>query len=300
MKILIIGSKGFIGGHAIRYFSSLPRYECWGCDVVVDYNDSRYFVMDSTNSDFNEIFELITFDVCINCSGAASVPDSLLHPLRDFVLNTYNVVKMLEAIRKYARNCKFVNMSSAAVYGNPKQLPIGEEQLSEPVSPYGMHKWYAEEVCREYKTYFGINSCSLRIFSAYGPGLKKQLLWDIAQKSKSGNVRLFGTGNETRDFIYVADIIKCVEMIINQETFISSIYNIANGYPVRIRDIAQTLLNSLNYKGEILFTGEGRVGDPIYWQADISHIKALGYEPSFSIQDGVTRFTKWLQEEKLL
>ena len=300
MKILIIGSKGFIGGHAIRYFSSLPQYECWGCDVVVDYNDSRYFVMDSTNSDFNEIFEQITFDVCINCSGAASVPDSLLHPLRDFVLNTYNVVKMLEAIRKYARNCKFVNMSSAAVYGNPKQLPIGEEQLSEPVSPYGMHKWYAEEVCREYKTYFGINSCSLRIFSAYGPGLKKQLLWDIAQKSKSGNVRLFGTGNETRDFIYVADIIKCVEMIINQETFISSVYNIANGYPVRIRDIAQTLLNSLNYKGEILYTGEGRVGDPIYWQADISYIKALGYEPSFSIQDGVTRFIKWLQEEKLL
>ena len=301
MKILIIGSKGFIGSHAVKHFSNLPNFDCWSCDVVVDYNDNKYFVLDSTNSDFNEIFEQVKFDVCINCSGAASVPDSLLHPLRDFMLNTHNVAKMLEAIRKHVPHCKFINLSSAAVYGNPVQLPIMEEQDSRPVSPYGNHKWYAEEICREYGNYFNVKSCSLRIFSAYGPGLKKQLLWDIAQKSKAGNLKLYGTGNETRDFIYVEDIVSCLEIIIHKGEFLpSSVYNIANGEPVRIKDIAETLLFALNFQGDLSFSGEERLGDPIHWQADITKIKALGYRSSFSIQNGVIRFVKWLQEEKLL
>ena len=102
MKILIIGSKGFIGSHTYHHFSTLPEIETWGCDVVVDYIDDHYFLLDSTNSDFNELFEQGRFDVCINCSGAASVPDSLVHPLRDFTLNVFTVGKILDAIRRYA------------------------------------------------------------------------------------------------------------------------------------------------------------------------------------------------------
>ncbi|HEU4610026.1 MAG TPA: NAD-dependent epimerase/dehydratase family protein, partial [Chitinophagaceae bacterium] len=83
MKILIIGSKGFIGSHVLQYFSAKEGIICWGCDVVVDYVAERYILLDSTNSDFNEILEEHVFDVCINCSGAASVPDSLQHPFRD-------------------------------------------------------------------------------------------------------------------------------------------------------------------------------------------------------------------------
>ena len=102
-SILIIGSKGFIGGHAYHYFSSLSaEYDCVGCDVAVDYNDSRYFQVDGTNCDYTELFEQFKFDVCINCSGAASVPDSIIHPLRDFTLNVFNVVKILDAIKRYA------------------------------------------------------------------------------------------------------------------------------------------------------------------------------------------------------
>src|SRR5687767_6850549 len=147
MKILIVGSKGFIGEHAYKFFSAQNQYETWGCDVVVDYNAPRYFLLDSTNSDFSELFEAVVFDVCINCSGAASVPDSLKFPLRDFTLNTFNVIKMLDAIRKYRPTCKFVNLSSAAVYGNPSSLPVGENSLPMPVSPYGLHKLQAEQLC---------------------------------------------------------------------------------------------------------------------------------------------------------
>ena len=149
-KILIIGSKGFIGSHARSYFSTQPNIECWACDVAVDYTDEKYFIVDASNADFNELLEAEPFDYCLNCSGAASVPDSFKHPLRDFSLNTYNVAKILEAIRRHAPNCRFINLSSAAVYGNSISLPITESSAGQPVSPYGQHKLMAETLCQQY------------------------------------------------------------------------------------------------------------------------------------------------------
>ena len=95
MKILIIGSKGFIGSHCVDYFSQ--GHEVWGCDVILDYNTPNYISIDAVDSDFLGIFEQRQYDVCINCSGAASVPFSLDKPFNDFKLNTLNVFKLLEA-----------------------------------------------------------------------------------------------------------------------------------------------------------------------------------------------------------
>lgn len=299
-KILIIGSKGFIGSHAYHYFSSLPTgYECWGCDVEVDYNDSHYFQIDGTNSNYTDIFEKVASDVCINCSGAASVPDSVIHPLRDFTLNVFNVVKILDAIKKLSPNCKFINLSSAAVYGNPTQLPIAEQDSCNPVSPYGMHKQMAEKLCKEYAAFFGLQTCSARIFSAYGPGLKKQLLWDIYKKTvQSGTVTLFGTGVESRDFIYVSDIVHSLEVLILKAKFDGAVYNVANGIEITIRQLAESMLKELNYAGELVFTGQERIGDPINWKADITKMNALGYQSQTNIHDGIAAYVKWLNEEK--
>jgi len=300
IKVLVIGSKGFIGNYAYKYFSNINEYTCWGCDVVVDYIDENYFLIDSSNSDFNEIFETISFDVCVNCSGAASVPDSLKHPFRDFSLNTFNVVKILEAIRKHAPQCKFVNLSSAAVYGNPKVLPITETSNCQPVSPYGKHKLFAEELCKEYYEYFGVQSSSLRVFSAYGPGLTKQIFWDIFQKSiHSKDVNLFGKGNETRDFVFVEDILQAINLVIKYGQFNAASYNVASGQETSIKEAAIELLNKLNFKGNIVFSGSERAGDPINWQADIKLLKKLGYEPKYSVSEGVKKYAQWLKEEKL-
>jgi dTDP-glucose 4,6-dehydratase/UDP-glucose 4-epimerase len=298
MKILIIGSKGFIGIHAINYFSQLHQADCWGCDVVTDYAAKNYFLLDSSNSDFNELFESVSFDVCINCSGAASVPDSLKSPLRDFSLNTYNVVKILDAIRKHKPECKFINLSSAAVYGNPKRLPIKESDNPDPVSPYGLHKLFSEKLCIEYNSFFNLQTCSIRIFSAYGPGLKKQLLWDVSQKAllPGNELILFGSGNETRDFVYIDDIMLAIKLIIEKGTFNGDVYNLANGNEVLIKEIAALLLLELNCKKEIKFTGDVRVGDPQNWKADISKIKQLGYKAETNIETGIKKYVQWLNK----
>lgn len=299
-KILIVGSKGFIGSHAYRYFLSQPDISCWACDVVVDYTDERYYVIDSTNADFNELFEAEAFDYCLNCSGAASVPDSLKHPLRDFTLNTFNVAKMLEAIRRHAPHCCFLNLSSAAVYGNPTELPISEASVGQPVSPYGQHKLMAEMLCREYYQYFGVATCSLRIFSAYGPGLQKQLLWDVFQKSKqTDSLLLFGTGEESRDFVFITDIIRAIALVIEKGIFDCRAYNLASGTETTVHELVSTLLDALNYRGRFAFSGTGRSGDPKNWRADISSLANLGFAPIITIQEGVNQYVKWLDENEL-
>jgi UDP-glucose 4-epimerase len=299
-KLLIIGSKGFIGSHAYQYFSAQANMDCWACDVAVDYTDDRYFVIDSSNSDFNEIFETEAFDFCLNCSGAASVPDSLKHPLRDFSLNTYNVAKILEAIRRHAPKCRFINLSSAAVYGNPVSLPITEASAGSPVSPYGQHKLMAEALCQQYYQYFGIATCSLRIFSAYGPGLQKQLLWDVFQKSQQvESLTLFGTGDESRDFIFITDIVQAIAVVMECGTFDGSAYNLASGVETTVREVVTELLRSLGHSNEVDFTGTGRSGDPVNWRADISRLADLGFVSSVTIQAGVQHYVQWLKEKGL-
>lgn len=299
-KILVVGSKGFIGSHAYQYFSVQPTTDCWACDVVVDYTDKKYFVIDSSNSDFNEIFEVESFDYCLNCSGAASVPDSFKHPLRDFSLNTYNVAKLLEAIRRYAPHCRFINLSSAAVYGNPTSLPVEELSAGLPVSPYGQHKYMAEMLCQQFYQYFGIATCSLRIFSAYGPGLKKQLLWDVYQKSQhAASITLFGTGYESRDFIFVTDIIRAIDSVLQFGDFDGRAYNLASGIETTVNEVVAELLNVLNYTGQLTFSGANRSGDPVNWRADINRLASLGFAPLVTIQQGIQYYVAWLSEKGL-
>jgi len=296
MKILIIGSKGFIGSHLVTYFQS-KDYDVWQCDVVVDYVERKYFQVDVSNSDFLQLFEEQQFEMCINCSGAASVPDSLVHPMRDFNLNTLLVFNVLNAIYKHNRTCKFMNLSSAAVYGNPQQLPIKESFNLNPISPYGKHKLMAEMLCSEFYTNFGLQTCSLRIFSAFGEGLKKQLFWDIFQKMKKSNtLELYGTGKETRDFIHVEDIAQSVELAIHKARFEADFINVANGMEISISEAVLLFIKGVGWHGEIKFLGTERLGDPLYWCADIDVIKSFGYKQQITLENGLNQYIKWVKE----
>ena len=297
MKIIVIGSKGFIGSHCIDYFSK--DNEVYGCDVVLDYNTPNYFSIDAVDSDFLSIFERSEYDVCINCSGAANVPFSLDKPFNDFKLNTLNVFKLLDAIRKYNPKCKFITMSSAAVYGNPEQLPIEESQSRKPVSPYGYHKMIAEQICEEYSRFWNIKTCCLRIFSAYGPRLRKQLFWDLVKKiQEQPEPTLWGTGRESRDFIYICDIVKIIDLAICNSRFNGEVVNVANGKQISIAEVAETVRIETGTKKHIVFNGEERKGDPINWEANIELIRNWGYKQSVELKEGVKNYLSWIKEDK--
>ncbi|QRR03396.1 NAD-dependent epimerase/dehydratase family protein [Dyadobacter sandarakinus] len=297
MRILVIGSYGFIGKSLARFIQEKEGYELHECDVVAEYGKANYHIIDATNADYHSIFQSIQFDACINCSGAASVPDSILHPLRDFTLNTYNVFKLLDAIRLYQPGCRFINLSSAAVYGNPQELPIVETFAPAPISPYGIHKMQAEQICSMFHEQYKIPTCSLRIFSAYGPGLKKQLFWDLAEKAKkSDSIMLFGTGNETRDFIYIDDVVQAIFCCLNAARCMGEHINVANGEAITIHTAVNTLLQFFTVTKSFEFNGSVKAGDPLYWEADVSLLKSMGYRPAFSLQDGLKNYYTWISK----
>jgi len=298
MKILIIGSKGFVGRHVIDYFNSQESYQVTGCDILEDQSQD-YFRVDVFYPDYTGVFQAHKFDVCINCSGAANVSESFADPLKDYTLNCVNVYKILETIRKLNPSCRFLNLSSAAVYGNPSSLPIKEDQRLSPLSPYGDHKLQAEIICKEFNQYFNIKTCSVRVFSAYGPKLSKQIFWDIYQKAlKSKEITLFGTGNESRDFIYINDLAIALECVIKHADFNAEAYNIASGIEVKISEAANTLIEYLGMGNTINFNHQTKSGDPVNWHADISKLKSFGFMPSYKIHDGLKETAQWMLKGK--
>jgi UDP-glucose 4-epimerase len=297
MRVVIIGSNGFIGRHLCIHFQD-NGHEVFGADVISDQvNIGKYFLINTSDSDYSIIFKNLKYDVCINCSGAASVPESITNTTLDYSLNTVNVFKILETIKKFQPECKFMNLSSAAVYGDPKFLPIKEDFIPNPLSPYGFHKLQAEYICKEFWTVFGIRTCSLRLFSVYGPWLRKQLFWDLYIKAKTGTpFSLYGTGDESRDFINVIDLGKAIELILEFSNFKADIINIANGQEIKIKDAVSVFYsffdNAVNYS----FSGYSRQGDPICWLADISKLKSFGYQPSIDLNTGLQRYLEWIIE----
>ena len=296
MKILIIGSNGFIGQHCVDFFTH-AKHEVWTADVKENPDAERYFQVLPIQSDFNFIFEKENFDVCINASGSANVAFSFENPEIDFELNVLNVHKMLVAIRKHNPTCKFINFSSAAVYGNPSKLPISEDFATKPLSPYGFHKLQSEHLLTEYHKFFGLHTCSLRVFSAYGEGLKKQLFWDLYQKAQaSQSVELFGTGEETRDFIHISDLVNAVNLIIQNAPFEGDIFNIASGEETKINNAVKIFFDLYNPEKKYVFSGKQKIGDPNNWRADISKIQSMGFQPIISMEEGLNKYVKWLKE----
>ena len=297
MKILIIGSKGFIGSHCMDYFQ-FKRFEVFQADVNPS-EEVDYYQIESQNSDFSVPFQEHQFDVCINASGSAHVGFSFENPTKDFELNVVNVQKILVAIKDYNPDCKFINFSSAAVYGNPQVLPITENSVCKPLSPYGFHKLQSELLLTEYHNFFGLNTCSLRVFSAYGPRLKKQLFWDLYQKVLQGEVvSLFGTGNETRDFIYIDDLLQIIDLVIQYSTFQGSIYNVAGQVGTTIAEAAKVFINELSPGKKVVFNGKVKVGDPNNWLADMENLKKYGFKPQYNLSLGLKKYAEWLRELK--
>jgi dTDP-glucose 4,6-dehydratase/UDP-glucose 4-epimerase len=295
MKILIIGSEGFIGSHCVSHFLQNGS-EVTGVDLVPTPKGLGYaYIQHTTGTGYDTLFAKEQFDACINASGNGSVPLSIKDPLFDFMANCSETISLLEAIKTQNQDCKLIHFSSAAVYGSPQYLPINEKTTLLPLSPYGWHKLMSEQLCNEYSNLYGLSITIVRPFSVYGPGLRKQLLWDIFQRStESDDIELWGTGNESRDFIYITDLLKALVIIFIKAPMKAEVYNLASGVETTIQSVATELCFLLKQNLEIRFNGVVRRGDPLNWKADISKLKELGFEPEVSLKDGVKRYVEWV------
>ena len=296
MRVLIIGINGFIGDNVA---TDLERrgYDVIGIDRISGSGRHQTDVFDVIQEDISEYLIKNKPDVIINCAGSANVPNSVLHPEGDLQENTVLVHKILFAMKQCGmEKIRFVQLSSAAVYGNPTGLPIRESAECRPLSPYALHKRMAEDICTFFNREYGFNIVILRVFSVYGPGLRKQIFWDLYQKvKKTGKMEMWGTGNESRDYIYIDDLTEAIYLSASAANPDERIWNVASGREVFIRDIADIYAAKLGItKNKISYNGIIREGDPLNWCADISILKNYGFLPHTSIETGIERYVDWI------
>ncbi|MDD2921513.1 MAG: SDR family oxidoreductase [Anaerolineales bacterium] len=301
-KLLLTGAAGFLG-RAIAHHFSQQGWQVYGLDRVSAENApladlKEYAALNLPHPRLNELLAQWNPQACIHAAGRASVPQSMQDPASDFQDGPALTFYLLDALKQYAPQCAFIFLSSAAVYGNPVSLPIGEDLLPAPISVYGYHKWQSEILCHEYASLFGLKTASARLFSAYGPGLHRQVIWDITQKALTQDkIILQGDGSESRDFLHSADIAGALECILRDSPLHGEAYNVASGIETNIAELSAMILNSAEISKPIIFSGETPDGTPKNWQADISSLSRSGFSPRVNLNTGVESFVRWAMKE---
>ncbi|MFH0939742.1 MAG: NAD-dependent epimerase/dehydratase family protein [Planctomycetota bacterium] len=306
-KVLITGAAGFLGRYLVHEFSRLG-WEITALDQVsidaASHNATlagvNWLQMTLPADALCPLLKTLRPDVLVHAAGPASVPGSVANPLADFEGSVRVLCHILDILRRVSPQTRLIFLSSAAVYGNPEHLPVREDAPCRPISPYGFHKLMCERLLDEYATVYGLRVCAARIFSAYGPGLRRQALWDICRKILTRpTVELSGTGAETRDFIHGADIATALVHLAERAQFKAETYNLASGVETTIAALAQQLVAELNFGNEVVFSGIQRAGDPLRWVADITRLRELGFIPKVSLTEGLAQYARWVATQQV-
>ncbi len=301
MKVLVTGACGFIGYSVCREFHELG-YSVIGWDLNERESKWELCKIDLYNQNMvKRKLKEISPDIIIHCAGAADVGKSVENPYFDYNSNvtvTHDLLFLLHELEMHST--RFVFLSSAGVYGNPINLPITEDMDVNPMSPYALHKVMCEDVCRYFSDNYEMDIKIIRIFSAYGEGLRKQIFWDMHKKvEKTGRLSMFGTGNESRDYINIIDLIRAIYIVATKAPKTELIYNVANGEEITIREATECFANAIGINLEMIsFTGEKKEGNPINWKADISKLKMLGYKKTVEFSEGIARYIEWVGEKE--
>lgn len=290
-RILVTGGAGFIGSTIAAALASendvrvLDNLSSGSRSNVPD--EATLIEGDIRNEDD---LERATEDVDIIFHQAAliSVEESVREPELTHDVNVTATVKLLERARE--ESAQFVFASSAAVYGQPEEVPISEGASTDPTSPYGLSKLAAEQYVQLYADLYDLSTVSLRYFNVYGPGQMSgdysAVISVFAEQAANGEpITVEGDGSQTRDFVHVEDIVQANLLAADSEA--SGVFNVGTGESVSILELAETVREVADSDSEIVHT-DARPADIQRSRADTSALEStLGFESTVSIENGL-------------
>lgn len=293
-KVLITGGAGFIGGHLAEYWLKQ------GSEVVVIDNfrsssktniehlkNVKLFEYSITDIDnLRKCFEGV--DYVHHMAAMISVPESIENPRECVEININGLLNVLECCKEFGVK-KIVHSSSAAVYGDNPQTPKLTSMRPEPKSPYGITKLDGEYYLEVYRENFGVNSTSLRHFNIFGPRQNPKSQYAaavpifITKALANQDLIIYGDGEQTRDFIYIADVVKAnVLAVTNPDVY--GTFNVGTASKISINDIAKLVIKLTSSKSNIIYKEE-RNGDIKHSLSSIEETKsALNFTPEWDLE----------------
>lgn len=300
MKIFVTGGAGFIGRHLVRsLLKSNHEVSIFENFTNSNINEIQDIVNDGTKiikGDLNN-FKLLkkslrNIDVVIHLAAKIDILESIKHPELSHKINVIGSMNLLKACVE-TNVSGFIGASSAAIYGNPKKLPVKENSTPNPVSPYGAEKLAMENYITAFSNIYDLNSVSLRFFNVYGANQSNAYAGVITkfinQIRKNQPLTIFGNGENTRDYIHVDDlvdgIIKSISKIQGKK---GEVYNLASGKSISVKDLAE-LMVSVSKKDLDLHYTDPRDGDLLHSAASIKLAKdELEFQPKISLEKGLS------------
>jgi len=307
MKCLVTGGAGFIGSHIIERLLQqqhdvicLDNFDPYYDPMIKNQNISPFLQTDRFSLINGDILDkrllheilLNDVDVIFHDAAQAGVPISTENPSKSHEINATGTLTLLEAAVK-GNVKRFIYASSSSVYGTVKYLPFDEDHPTHPVSPYGVSKLMAEHYCRVFEELYGLPSVALRYFTVYGPGMRPDLAINIFTKQalKNEPLTIFGTGDRTRDFTYIDDIVDA-----NMISLIKGkgVYNIGGGHRVSIQELAEKIIE-ITGSSSIIYHKDAKKGDAEHTYANTTKAqRELEWTPKTSLDQGLKRYIEWV------
>ena len=307
MKALVTGSAGFIGSHLVDKLLK-QGYEVIGIDCFTDYYSREIKEANIANAlnhkNFvfceEDLLEMDTYpevDYVFHEAAQAGVRASWG---KSFEIYTRSNIEATQRLLEFYRDHnikKFVYASSSSVYGDA-ELPMKENSLLKPVSPYGVTKLAGENLCYLYWKNYNVPTVSLRYFTVYGPRQRPDMAIHKFVKLilNDDKIEVFGDGTQTRDFTYVDDVVEANILAAANTKIEGEVFNVGGGSRITVNETIK-LLEGATEKNAKIESIEEQKGDVRDTLADTSKIRVLDWKPKVKIEEGLKMFVAWYKKQ---
>lgn len=310
MKALVTGGAGFIGSNLVwalvekGYSVTVVDDLSMGKLENLPKNEKVTFIEhDVCDAEFMHQLLDENFDFIYFLAAIASVADSVANPYSTHKINQEAVVDTLEYLRlKNLKSKRFLFTSSAAVYGNYPELPKKEDGRVQPLTPYAVDKYAAERFTLDYGDLYGLSTVAVRFFNVFGPRQNPDSPYSgvlsIVTKCllEDKEFTLFGDGQQTRDFVYVKDIVNAL-IFISENQASHGVYNIGYGQQNSLLSVIRRYEEIAGKQLKLTFA-DPRSGDIAESLADVQKLTQLGFEAKWGLENGLQEYWDYVCSKK--
>ena len=318
MRILVTGGAGFIGGHLAERFvedghdvvvldnfdpfydTRIKEHTVDVCREKAEGGDGSYRLARGDVRDEEVVSDLVAdVDYVYHQAAQAGVRPSVEDPRKYDEVNVDGTLNVLDAARDTDIE-RVVLASSSSVYGKPEYLPYDESHPTTPVSPYGASKLAAERYACAYNEVYDLPTVALRYFTVYGPRMRPNMaISNFVSRCLNGESPvIYGDGAQTRDFTYIDDVLEASTTLLNESAADGEVINVGSTDNIEILTLAEEIRDQLAPELELSFK-KRRDADAEHTHADVSTARELlGYDPTYTIREGVSAFVKWYRENR--